>query len=150
MKNQKMKPIDDAKETVTIRAINKDKQGQKQVKKTEVTTHNIDSIKHMEKKMIDKGMHRQERHPLDGRPLGLWPKSGHGGKYTWEGPGDIIDNELDPGPISLDENDPNYVDEEVEGRSGVSEYVAGEVDVAKVAQDGVARVDVDHQLQTNM
>ncbi|KAG9134602.1 hypothetical protein Leryth_000939 [Lithospermum erythrorhizon] len=94
----------------------------------------------MEKKMIDKGMHRQERHPLDGRPLGLWPKSGHGGKYTWEG----------PVRTSLDENDPNYVDEEVEGRSGVSEYVVGEVDVAKVARDGVARVDVDHQLQTNM
>nr|DAD24657.1 TPA_asm: hypothetical protein HUJ06_026121 [Nelumbo nucifera] len=45
------------------------------------------------------------------------PKSGHGGKFTWEVPmNDIADTELSPLPLAIGEGDPNYVDEEVEER----------------------------------
>ncbi|KAI3857758.1 hypothetical protein MKX03_023981 [Papaver bracteatum] len=89
-------------------------------------------------------------------------KAGHGGKYTWEGPRDLVDVELSMGqdvPTAIDEGDPNYVDEEVEekvmrGDSDVVDldmkgFVVGEVDVAKTANDshgGVSRVDVQPEL----
>ncbi|KAK2655071.1 hypothetical protein Ddye_008123 [Dipteronia dyeriana] len=49
----------------------------------ELKTHNIDTIKYIEKKLMDKGVRRMERHPADGIGIGKPPpKSGHGGKYT--------------------------------------------------------------------
>ncbi|XP_070008722.1 uncharacterized protein LOC142164960 [Nicotiana tabacum] len=152
-----MNPIDDKKETVTFRAVSHDEEGKTKVTKHQVNTHNIETLKHVEKKLIDKGIHRKDRRPIDEIPLTKQPKSGHGGKFTWEGPEDMIENEMDGAPMAIDENDPNYVDEEEERRilrgevSGVEGLVIGEIDVAKVANnEGVGRVDVvDPFLQTN-
>lgn len=148
-----MQRIDDKKETVTIR---RDEEGRKKVEKAEVKTRNIDTLKYLEKKLMDKGVHRMDRHPVDGlggigKPP---PKSGHGGKYTWEGPDDLAESELLDLPPAIDEKDPNYVDEEEEERilrgedSDVAGLVVGEVEVPKVAEDrtGVARVEVDPKL----
>lgn len=139
-----MKHIDDKEETVTFRAVSRDEEGRKRVEKTEVSTHNIDTLKYIEKKLIDKGVQRLERHPRDGLPLVKQPKAGRGGKYTWEGPEGPVGNELEDVPTVLDENDPNYVDEEAE-KAAAEEVglVVGEVEVAKVAEGGgVARIDV--------
>lgn len=107
-----MKPIDEKQEKVTIRAVSHDEEGKKTVEKTELNTHNIDTIKYVEKKLIKKGVQRLERHPADGIGIGRPPpKSGHGGKHTWEGPDDMAENEL---LAAIDEKDPNYVDEEEE------------------------------------
>lgn len=155
-----MKPIDDKKDKVTIRAVHHDEEGRKRVEKTELNTHNIDTIKYVEKKLIDKGVQRMERHPADGiRMAKPPPKSGHGGKYTWEGPEDIAQNELEAAPPALDENDPNYVDEEQEEKivrgeeKDVGDVVVGEVEVAKAAEEeegeGVGRLDVDPRLKPN-
>nr|GLL36373.1 uncharacterized protein LOC109181099 [Ipomoea trifida] len=155
LKKKKMKPIDNTKETVTFRAVGKDEEGCKRVTKHEVETHNIDTLKYIEKKLMDKGVHRKDRRPASGIPLGKQSKSGHGGKFTWEGPADEAEYELDDVPAAIDEKDPNYVDEEAEKSilkgevSGVEGMVVGEVDVAKVAAEGVARVDVHPQLQPN-
>ncbi|CAI0469530.1 unnamed protein product [Linum tenue] len=150
-----MKPINDKEDKVVIRAVSHDEEGRKRVEKTELSTHNIDTIKHVEKKLRDKGVHRMDRHPVDG--IGIKnppPKSGHGGKYTWEGPGDLAENEMEPVPAAIDEKDPNYVDEEEEERilkgerSDVAGIVVGEVEVPKVAEgrEGVARVEMDPKL----
>jgi hypothetical protein len=147
-----MKPIDDKQDTVTIRAVSHDEEGKKRVEKTELNTHNIDTIKHVEKKLIKNGVQRLDRHPVDGIGIGRQPpKSGRGGKFTWEGPAGMVDNMLDAAPAAIDEKDPNYVDDEVEyEQDDVKELVVGEVDVAKaVENDGVARVDVDPRLQVN-
>lgn len=146
-----MKPIDEKKEKVTIRAVNHDEEGRKRVEKVELNTHNIDTIKYVEKKLMDKGVQRMDRHPADGVRISKPPpKGGRGGKYTWEGPADMAENELEAAPPALDENDPNYVDEEREEKD-VGGLVVGQVDVAKVAEDkeGVARIDVDPRLNTN-
>ncbi|KEH24108.1 uncharacterized protein [Medicago truncatula] len=146
-----MKPIDEKQETVTIRAVSHDEEGKKRVEKTELNTHNIDTIKHVEKKLINNGVQRLDRHPVDGIGIGRGPpKSGRGGKFTWEGPADMVDNMLDPAPAAMDENDPNYVDEE-DGEDAAKELIVGDVDVAKVGgeRDGVARVDVDPRLVAN-
>lgn len=149
-----MKPIDDKKETVTIRAKSGDEEGRKRVEKVELDTHNIDTIKHVEKKLIDKGVQRRERHPIDGLPLSRGPpKSGHGGKYTWEGPNDLVDNELSGVPAAIDEKDPNYVDDdEVLGDEDVAGVVIGEVEVPKAeeAKSGVGRVEVDPRLNAQL
>lgn len=153
-----MKPIDDKKETVTIRAVNHDEEGRKRVEKIELNTHNIDTIKYLEKKLADKGVQRLERHPADGIGIGRPPpKSGHGGKYTWEGPDELAESELNAAPPAIDEKDPNYVDEEAEEKilrgenSEVEGLVVGEVEVAKVAEEreGVARVEIDPHLKVN-
>ncbi|ONH95842.1 hypothetical protein PRUPE_7G091800 [Prunus persica] len=78
------------------------------------------------------------------------PKSGHGGKYKWEGPDDVAENEMDPVPPAIDEGDPNYVDEVAEERivkgedADVAGLVVGKVEVAKATEnrEGVARVEV--------
>lgn len=145
-----MKPIDEKQETVTIRAVSHDEEGKKRVEKTELNTHNIDTIKYVQKKLISKGVHRMDRHPVDGIGIGRPPpKSGHGGKFTWEGPADVAENEMMAAPAAIDEKDPNYVDEEEEEE--VKEFVVGEVEVPKVVEDeeGVARVDVDPRLQVS-
>ncbi|GMN39337.1 hypothetical protein TIFTF001_008571 [Ficus carica] len=152
-----MKPIDDKKDTVVIRAVSRDEEGRKKVEKTELKTHDIDTIKYVEKKLVDKGVQRLDRHPADGiGGIGRSPpKSGRGGKYTWEGPGDVAENELAPAPAAIDEGDPNYVDEEAEERivrgeeRDMAGLVVGEIEVAKVAEEreGVGRVEVDPHLK---
>lgn len=157
-KKKKMKPIDEKKETVTFRAVSGDEEGKKRVEKKEVSTHNIDTLKYIEKKLTDKGVQRMDRHPVNG--VGIRkppPKSGHGGKYTWEGPDDLIENELDEVPPAIDEKDPNYVDDDEEEKilmgekSDVAGLVVGEVEVAKAGEirEGVARVEVDPQLKVD-
>lgn len=141
---QKVKQVDETQETVTIRAVSVNEEGRKRVEKTEVHTHNPETLKHIEKKLIDKGLLRMDRHPRDGIPLDKQSKGGRGGKYTWDGPGGMIFDELDPAPAAVDENDPNYVSEEVEAEP---EKVVGQVEVAKVANQGVARVDVGPRLK---
>lgn len=151
-----MKPIDDKKEKVTIRAVSGDEEGRKRGEKIELNTRNKDTLKHIEKKLMDKGVQRMERHPVDGlggigKPP---PKSGHGGKYTWEGPDNLVESELEEVPPAIDEKDPNYVDEEEEEKvlkgedSDVAGLVVGEVEVPKAseAREGVARIEVDPRL----
>ncbi|KAG2682868.1 hypothetical protein I3843_10G004600 [Carya illinoinensis] len=152
-----MKPVDEKiKETATIRAVSHDEEGRKRVEKTEANIRKIDTLKYIEKKLIDKGVQRMDRHPVDGMGgiAKTPPKSGHGGKYTWEGPSDLVEAELEEVPPAIDEKDPNYVDEEVEERilraedSDVAGLVVGRVEVPKAAEarEGVARIDVDPQL----
>lgn len=113
--------------------------------------NHVDTMKYIERKLTEKGVQRQERHPADGLPLKHDPKKGHGGKYTWEGPGKEAEDELDPAPPALDERDPNYVEEEKEEPTGNDGggVVVGKVEVAKVAEEGVARIEVDPQLKAN-
>lgn len=156
---QKTKQINDMEPTVTFRAVSADEEGRKRVEKTEVHTHNIDTLKHIEKKLIDKGVHRLDRHPRDGIPIDKQSKGGRGGKYTWDGPGGMVNDELDPAPAAVDVKDPNYVSEEEEERVArevegvvigeVEGVVIGEVEVAKVAEQGVGRVDVDPNLKVD-
>lgn len=141
---------------MAFRAVSRDEEGRKKVEKEEVKALNIDTLKHIERKLMDKGVLRMDRHPVDGlggigQPP---PKSGHGGKYTWEGPDDLAESELSAVPPAIDEKDPNYVDEEKEEKvlrgedSDVAGLVVGVVEVPKVAEAraGVARVEVDPQL----
>ncbi|CAI9783124.1 unnamed protein product [Fraxinus pennsylvanica] len=146
-----MKPvIDEKKGKVTIRAECRADEGRKHVEKMEIPTHSVDTVKYVERKLIDKGVQRQERHPADGLPLKHDPKKGHGGKYTWEGP--EKEAELEVAPPAIDEKDPNYVEEE-EGAEGedeeVKNLVVGEVEVAKVAKEGVARIEVEPHSKVN-
>lgn len=136
-----MKPVIDKKDDkVTIRAECGANEGQKHLEKVELKTHDVDTVKYVEKKLADKGVGRLERHPVDGLPLKHEPKKGHGGKYTGEGPR----KEFEAAPAAIDERDPNYVAAEEE-----SELVVGEVEVAKVAEEGVARIEVDPHLKLN-
>lgn len=150
-----MRRVDNRKGTATLPIVTRDEEGKKRLEKMEVEAHSVDTLKYIERKLMDKGVQRMERHPADGlggigRPL---PKSGHGGKYTWEGPEDPAESELAPTPPAIDEKDPNYVDEEAEekvmkGEEGeVPELVVGEVEVPKTREGGVARIDVDPRLK---
>lgn len=128
-----------------VKAVHRDEEGKKHVDKVPVpNTRHPETVRYIERKLVDKGFHRFERHPVDGRGgIGAPPpKSGRGGKYTWEGPDGVIESELDPAPLAVDPNDPNYVPEEkVEEEE---ELVVGEVEVARApeAKEGVARIDV--------
>ncbi|KAF3967229.1 hypothetical protein CMV_008756 [Castanea mollissima] len=156
MKKMSKPIVDDKKEeAVTIRAVRGDEEGRKRVEKIEVTTHKIDTVKNIEKKLMDKGVLRMDRHPANGIGIGKPPpKSGHGGKYTWEGPDDIAESELSEVPPAIDEKDPNFVDEEEEEKilkgekSEVAGLVVGVVEVPKVVEEkeGVARIEVDPRL----
>ncbi|XP_029118344.1 uncharacterized protein [Elaeis guineensis] len=151
-----------------ITGVSRDEEGKKKVEKVEVPrTRRPDTIRYFERKLVDKGIHRMDRHPADGLGgLHQVPKSGHGGKFTWEGPADEAYNELDPVPPAIDPNDPNYVEEEEEeptrsrgeqedeAEEGVmtkpsDALVVGEVEVAKVAEakEGISRIEVLPPLQ---
>ncbi|RLN30440.1 uncharacterized protein C2845_PM05G05610 [Panicum miliaceum] len=135
-----------------MRVTHRDEEGKKVTEKLPVPeTRRPDTARYFERKLEEQGFHRFERHPANApRGVGIGtppPKSGRGGKYTWEGPGSLVEDELDPAPPAIDPNDPNY--EEDDGAAGAEDEVAkevvvGEVEVAKVAEgrDGVARVDV--------
>jgi hypothetical protein len=131
-----------------MRVVHRDEEGHMVKEKVPIPeTRHPDTAKHFERKFEEKGLHRLERHPANG-PRGIGappPKSGRGGKFTWEGPDGIVDSELDPLPAAIDRNDPNYEEEgEGEMEDVAKEALVGEVEVAKVAEarDGVARVDV--------
>uniref|UniRef100_A0A6N2KCU9 Hyaluronan/mRNA-binding protein domain-containing protein n=1 Tax=Salix viminalis TaxID=40686 RepID=A0A6N2KCU9_SALVM len=154
--------IDDKKDTVVIKAVSRVEEGKKKMEKAELKTHSTDTIKYVEKKLVDKGVLRMERHPVDGRKGGIGkppPKSGHGGKFTWEGPYDEAEIELEAAarPPAIDEKDPNYVDEVMEEKivkgeeKDVAGLVVGEIEVAKAVEErhGVARVEVDPCLVTD-
>lgn len=101
-------------------------------------THNVDSVKYVERKLVDRGIGRLERHPADGLPLKHDPKKGHGKKYTWEGPLKEFE--------ALDDKDPNYPEVD-DGEGTDSDLVVGEVEVAKTADKGVARIELDPNLK---
>ncbi|KAF3614671.1 hypothetical protein FXO38_35526 [Capsicum annuum] len=117
--------------------------------KIEIDTKNVDTIKYIEKRLTEKGVQRLERHPADGLPFKHDPKKGHGGKYTWEGPDNEAVSELDPVPPALDEKDPNYEEAEEEAEDEKEKVVVGEVEVAKLADEGVGRIDVDPNLKVD-
>ncbi|GJN07001.1 hypothetical protein PR202_ga24786 [Eleusine coracana subsp. coracana] len=141
-----------------IRVTHRDEEGHKVTERAPIPeTRRPDTAKHFERKLEEQGFHRFERHPANApRGVGIGappPKSGRGGKYTWEGPGGLVEDQMDPAPAAIDRNDPNYEEEEeVVGGDGNEEVardaVVGEVEVAKVAEprDGVARVDVAPRL----
>jgi hypothetical protein len=130
-----------------MRVTHRDEEGRKVTEKMPIPeTRRPDTAKHLERKLEEQGLHRLERHPANApRGVGIGtppPKSGRGGKYTWEGPSGLVQDELDPAPPAIDPKDPNY--EEKAEDEVAKEVVVGEVEVAKVAEgrDGVARVDV--------
>jgi hypothetical protein len=134
-----------------MRVTHRDEEGRKVTEKMPVPeTRRPDTAKHYERKLEGQGLHRLERHPANApRGVGIGappPKSGHGGRYTWEGPGSLVQDELDPAPAAIDPNDPNYEDDggAVVDDDAAGEALVGEVEVAKVAaaRGGVARVDV--------
>ncbi|XP_062202830.1 uncharacterized protein LOC133905137 [Phragmites australis] len=134
-----------------LRVTHRDEEGKKVTEKVPIPeTRRPDTAKHFERKLEEQGLHRLERHPANApRGVGIGappPKSGRGGKYTWEGPGGLAGSELDPAPPAIDRNDPNYEEEGGPAAEDevAKEVVVGEVEVAKVAEarDGVARVDV--------
>ncbi|KAL0410041.1 UNVERIFIED_CONTAM: hypothetical protein Slati_3593800 [Sesamum latifolium] len=141
--------VDEKKDKVTIRAECRADEGRKHVEKVELKTHDVETVKYVERKLVDKGVGRLERHPADGLPLKHDPKKGHGGKYTWEGPEEEFEAEAElEAEAAIDEKDPNYVEEEM-GEEGSDELVVGEVEVAKAAEEGVARIEVDPHLKVN-
>ena len=125
-----MNPIGNKAETVTIRALSLDEFGGKHVEKSEHHTSDINTFKYLEKKLVGKGVLRLNRHSGNGLRLGKQSKSGHGGKYTWEGPAGKVENELDTVPPAMDDKDPNYVDD----GDDVAELVVDEVEVPNVAE----------------
>ncbi|CAI9097838.1 OLC1v1034347C1 [Oldenlandia corymbosa var. corymbosa] len=157
-----MKPVvvhkdPEKKDRVEIRAECRAPDEKKHLERVQVKTHDVETIKHIEKKLIDKGIQRLDRQPADGLPLKHDPKKGHGGKYSWEGPDPEFLNELNPAPPAIDEKDPNYVDDDDDDRKrhdddedDVSkERVVGEIETPKVAEEGVVRIEVDPHLKAN-
>lgn len=143
-------PVNENKDTVVLQAKHGNEEGRKCVDKFELKTRNPETIKQVERKLMGKGVQRMERHPSDGISLKRPPsKSGHGGKYTWEGPDRMEDYEMQPDPPAMDEGDPNYDEEQTNKKIGDDvevDLVKGEVQVAKEAPAGVARVEVDPRL----
>ncbi|KAG6493670.1 uncharacterized protein LOC122000438 [Zingiber officinale] len=133
-----------------MRVASGDEEGKKKHERVALPkTRRPDTIHHFEKKLADKGVLRMDRHPTDGLGIGRGPpKSGHGGKFTWEGPEDLAENELDPVPPAVDEKDPNYAGEEAIDEEAAA-LVVGEVEVAKTAEakEGVSRIEIQPPLQ---
>ncbi|KAL2502657.1 Uncharacterized protein Fot_36505 [Forsythia ovata] len=75
-------------------------EGRKHVERVEIPTYRGDKVKYVERKLIDKGVQKKERHPADGLPLKDDPKKGL---------------EKEAAPPAIDEKDPNYVEEGLEG-----------------------------------
>lgn len=102
------------------RVVYGDEEGRHRVEKVAMPeTRHPDTLRYMERKLSERGMYRMERHPVDGLTLkGGPPKSGRGGKYTWEGPDDVVHSQLDPAPAAIDEGDPNYEPLTGEGDEG--------------------------------
>ncbi|KAL5203759.1 hypothetical protein ABZP36_008630 [Zizania latifolia] len=133
-----------------MRVTHCDEEDKKVVEKMPIPeTRRPDTAKHLERKLVEQGLHRLERHPANG-PRGIGappPKSGRGGKFTWEGPDGLVDSHLEPVPPAIDRHDLNY---EEDGDGVVDEeVVVGEVEVAKVAEarDGVVAPPLQQELQ---
>ncbi|CAA7060010.1 unnamed protein product [Microthlaspi erraticum] len=144
--------VNENKNTVVLQAKHQDEEGRKAVDKFELKTRNPETIKQVERKLMGKGVQRMDRHSSDGIPLKRPPsKSGHGGKYTWEGADRVEDYEMQPDPPAMDEGDPNYDEDQTKKTLGddvAVDLVKGEVEVAKEAPAGVARIEVDPRLIT--
>uniref|UniRef100_A0A0D9XWW9 Uncharacterized protein n=1 Tax=Leersia perrieri TaxID=77586 RepID=A0A0D9XWW9_9ORYZ len=102
-----------------MRVTHRDEEGHKVTEKLPVPeTRRPDTARHLERKLEEQGLHRLDRRPANGPPAkGIGappPKSGRGGKFTWEGPDSIVDSQLDPLPPAIDRNDPNYDEDEAE------------------------------------
>ncbi|XP_010552987.1 PREDICTED: uncharacterized protein LOC104823222 [Tarenaya hassleriana] len=70
--------VDEKKNTVVLKAEHRSEDGMKRIEKFELKTRNPDKIKHIERKLMDQGVQRMERHPMDGIPLKRPPpKSGY-------------------------------------------------------------------------
>ncbi|GFP84660.1 hypothetical protein PHJA_000609900, partial [Phtheirospermum japonicum] len=107
--------------------------GKKHVEKVELKTRDVDTVKYVKEKLVDKGVGILDRLPADGLRLKHDPKKGHDRKYTWNGPEKEFEADLEA-ETTIDERDPNYVADEAATEVGVSELVVGEVEVAKSAQ----------------
>ncbi|KAG6430542.1 hypothetical protein SASPL_108612 [Salvia splendens] len=137
--------VDKKQDKVVIAAECGADEGRKHLEKVELRTHDAETVKYVERKMSDKGVGRLDRHPADGLPFKHQPKKGHGGKYTWEGTQREFEAEQEAEP-AIDHKDPNYVEEEEDAGD---EMVVGEVETPKLAEEGVARVQVDPRLEIN-
>ena len=72
-----------------MRVTHRDEEGKKVTEKLPVPeARRPDTAKYIERKLEEQGFHRFERHPANApRGVGIGtppPKSGRGGKYTWE------------------------------------------------------------------
>jgi len=95
---------------------------------------------YLQHKTVQKGYDRLERRPASGYQ-GLPRKSGHGGKYTWEGPrGEEEDEDY---PAAIDEKDPNFIDSAQEELDRQVADGVVEVPKAPAAPQGVARIDLN-------
>ncbi|XP_078435041.1 plant/protein [Wolffia australiana] len=108
------------------RVVYGDEEGRHRVEKVAVPeTRRPDTLRYVERKMCEKGINRMERRPVDGQTLKCGPhKSGHGGRFTWEGPDDVAHSQLDPAPAAVDAGDPNFdapAEEEGKARAGPAE-----------------------------
>ncbi|CAK9174303.1 unnamed protein product [Ilex paraguariensis] len=61
-----------------------------------------DARKYIQNKLVNKGVIRQERHPIDGRPLKYERKPTRAG---------LAEEEFALAPLPVDHGDPNYADE---------------------------------------
>jgi hypothetical protein len=78
---------------------------------------------------VKKGFERLDRRSASGTRGGT-KKSGHGGKFTWDGPNSEEEGYDVASPPVTDRNDPNYVDEPVKEEE---EKVAEEKEVGIAA-----------------
>uniref|UniRef100_A0A803MZP6 Uncharacterized protein n=1 Tax=Chenopodium quinoa TaxID=63459 RepID=A0A803MZP6_CHEQI len=74
-----MKPIA-GDDPVTLRTKHRDEEGKVVSEKIELHAQDKDTLKHIEKKLVDTGLHRLERHSADTRASVKKPppKKGHG------------------------------------------------------------------------
>ena len=117
MESQAEKATKPGKPGTVKRVVYGDEEGRHRVEKVAVPeTRHPDTLRYVDRKMCEKGMNRMERRPVDGLTIKCGPhKSGHGGKFTWEGPDDVVQTQLDPAPAAIDEGDPNF-DNDVQGQ----------------------------------
>jgi hypothetical protein len=89
---------------------------------------------------VKKGFERLDRRSASGT-RGDTKKSGHGGKFTWDGPSSEEEDYDVASPPVTDRNDPNYVDEPVkeEEKKVVEEKEVG-IAAAPVVVFGLAEL----------
>ncbi|KAG6544570.1 hypothetical protein Mapa_013992 [Marchantia paleacea] len=93
--------------------------------------HHHETYEHT--KNVKKGSERLDRRSATGHS-GQPKKSGHGGKFTWDGPTSQEDYGEDDAVVALDKKDPNYIDEDQEAED--KKVAVNVVEVAKVTPVG--------------
>ncbi|CAK9228272.1 unnamed protein product [Sphagnum troendelagicum] len=89
---------------------------------------------------VKKGFERLDRRSASGT-RGDTKKSGHGGKFTWDGPNSEEEDYDVASPPVTDRNDPNYVDEPVkEEEKKVAEEKEVGIAAAPAAVFGLAEL----------